>query len=541
MGAGGVALLVGVAVALVWLLGRPSVTVTQAGSALFDVRVAGLGAESAGVEAASAGHALTLTTSDSGFVPTTPLAQHQTVVVRASAAPPSWLRWLLGGTVSTTKTVHAPAVTPSTKVTVSSSAGQVSVGFDRPVTVVDYRSTGGSTQVVRLSHPAKVAELTVPKGASAGFLKVRAAAQNWERVHATATKVAWFVVPAGAGRVAMASPAPGSSTASTDAPIILTFDEPVAKALGTTRPSIVPKVAGSWSEPDADTLVFTPSGFGFGPGAAVSVTFDRPVDVETTKTSTSTVGSSNTYHFTIGSGSILRLQQLLAELHYLPLTFTPAPGVTSPTTFAGEVATISHPLAGTFSWRWPDTPASLEAQWKPGTPTVMVRGALMAFDAATESNYDGYAADDETVDQLANASTWKALLEAALAGKDDPSGYSYVSVTKTLPETLTLWENGSVVLTAPCNTGIPSTPTATGVYPIYVRYTVNQMTGHNPTGSYYDDTVYWINYFNGSDAVHGFPRATYGYPQSLGCVELPISTAEVAFGHLSIGDLVDVT
>jgi hypothetical protein len=37
--------------------------------------------------------------------------------------------------------------------------------------------------------------------------------------------------------------------------------------------------------------------------------------------------------------------------------------------------------------------------------------------------------------------------------------------------------------------------------------------------------VYWINYFNGGDAVHGFVRASYGFPQSLGCVELPIPTA----------------
>jgi lipoprotein-anchoring transpeptidase ErfK/SrfK len=52
--------------------------------------------------------------------------------------------------------------------------------------------------------------------------------------------------------------------------------------------------------------------------------------------------------------------------------------------------------------------------------------------------------------------------------------------------------------------------------------------------------VPWVNYFNGGDAVHGYPRAAYGFPQSNGCVELPIETAQTVFGMLSIGDIVEV-
>jgi lipoprotein-anchoring transpeptidase ErfK/SrfK len=94
----------------------------------------------------------------------------------------------------------------------------------------------------------------------------------------------------------------------------------------------------------------------------------------------------------------------------------------------------------------------------------------------------------------------------------------------------------------PANTGISIRPTANGTFPIYVRYAFNYMTGHNPDGSYDDDpvVVYWINYFNGGDAVHGFGRGSYGWPQSLGCVELPIPTAQAVFSHLAIGDLVTV-
>jgi hypothetical protein len=203
------------------------------------------------------------------------------------------------------------------------------------------------------------------------------------------------------------------------------------------------------------------------------------------------------------------------------------------------VATLGSPLKGSFSWRWQSTPASLQDQWQPGSPTALVKGALMAFMSATESSYNGYAADDETVSQLADAS-WQKLLSAAAANKADPEPYSYVHVSKNLPETLTLWENGRTALTSLTNTGIPGEPTALGTYPIYVRYTVNTMSGTNPDGSTYNDIVYWINYFNGGDAVHAFPRGSYGFPQSLGCVELPAGAAEVAFHHLAIGDLVTV-
>jgi len=49
-----------------------------------------------------------------------------------------------------------------------------------------------------------------------------------------------------------------------------------------------------------------------------------------------------------------------------------------------------------------------------------------------------------------------------------------------------------------------------------------------------------VAYFNGGDAVHQFPRPGYGWPQSLGCVELPSSTAENIWGTDPIGTLVSV-
>ena len=80
-----------------------------------------------------------------------------------------------------------------------------------------------------------------------------------------------------------------------------------------------------------------------------------------------------------------------------------------------------------------------------------------------------------------------------------------------------------------------------GTFPIFVRFAATTMTGINLDGTHYGDPgVPWVNYFNGGDAVHGYPRAGYGFPQSNGCVELPIPTAETVYGMLGLGDLVTV-
>jgi len=530
----------GIAAALLALLGRPSVSVSS-GEALVQVHLSGAGTTVTDVSATSAGQPVALSHQTTGYVPVAALPQGETVHVRVTAAPPSWLHWLLGSGVSTSATLRAPSAAPTATVAVAANPGRVMLAFNRPVSVVDYKAAGGPARVIRLSRPSTTAQLAVPGTQSGGAIQVAAAAWPWERLAAQPATVDWLQAPRDGVPVAAAVPAPGSAHQGLDSPITLTFDEPVAKALGSNRPRVSPRTAGTWTEPNADTLVFTPRGLGFGPGTAVSVSFDRRVAVVGgSATHSVALAASASYHFAVTQVSVLRLQQILAQLHYLPLRFTPAPGVRPPTTLAGEVAALGSPLKGSFSWRWPSAPASLRDQWQPGAPTVMVKGALMAFmSVADSSSYDGYTADAATVTQLADT-LWKPLLRAAVASKMDPEPYSYVHVTKVLPETLVLWENGRTVLTTPVNTGIASRPTADGTFPIYVRYTFNFMDGTNPDGTKYHDPVYWINYFNGGDAVHGFVRGSYGWPQSLGCVELPIPTAHVAFNRLAIGDLVTV-
>ena len=76
---------------------------------------------------------------------------------------------------------------------------------------------------------------------------------------------------------------------------------------------------------------------------------------------------------------------------------------------------------------------------------------------------------------------------------------------------------------------------------MYEKLPFQIMSGTNPDGSHYADPVQWVSYFNGGDAVHYFPRGSYGWNQSLGCVELPWSTSETAYHLLPYGTLVTVT
>jgi lipoprotein-anchoring transpeptidase ErfK/SrfK len=106
---------------------------------------------------------------------------------------------------------------------------------------------------------------------------------------------------------------------------------------------------------------------------------------------------------------------------------------------------------------------------------------------------------------------------------------------------LTLWHSGHTVLSTAVNTGIASAPTATGTYPVFEHISSGTMSGTNPDGSHYNDPgIQWISYFNGGDALHAFTRAQFGFPQSLGCVEMQLDPAGRVWPYTPIGTLVHV-
>ncbi|MHB1890085.1 MAG: L,D-transpeptidase [Acidimicrobiales bacterium] len=234
---------------------------------------------------------------------------------------------------------------------------------------------------------------------------------------------------------------------------------------------------------------------------------------------------SETVSFGIAAGSVLRLQQLLAQLGYLPVSFVPAAGPPVPP------VDEALPQPGSFAWRWAGMPASLVSLWSPGQMNVITTGAVMAFE-----DQQGIATDG-----IAGPSVWFHLLQAASSGQADSAPYDYVLVSKVLPEHLSVWSNGAPVFSTLVNTGVAAAPTPDGTWPVYLRYRVTTMSGTNPNGTHYSDPgIPWVSYFNGGDALHGFIRASYGFPQSVGCVEMPFASASRVWPLTPIGTLVTV-
>lgn len=379
-----------------------------------------------------------------------------------------------------------------------------------------------------------VAVLTV-----AGCSPSQPARQQPGKAHHASAQAA-PAVPAPALRVISVSPAAGAGGVNGADPVSVEFS--AALAAGSPMPSLHPSVPGSWSRNGA-TLVFSPS-VPFAPAQAVTLRIPAgPSGVRATDGGV--LARRLDVTFRTQGWSTLRLQQLLGQLGYLPLSWRqqspdlPAAMVKPPPTepagsaaasLAAQLAAVYDPPPGTFRWRQAGYPASLTSLWSPGQPNLVLTGALMAFEAD----------HGLPLNHTAGPGVWRVLLRAVAKGQANSHGYTYAVADKGSPETLTVWHNGAVVLRSPANTGIAVSPTVDGTFPVYLRFQYTIMSGFNPDGSYYSDPVWWVSYFNGGDAVHYFPRASYGWPQSLGCVELPWTQAKEAWPYLTYGSLVTV-
>src|SRR5439155_3970859 len=170
------------------------------------------------------------------------------------------------------------------------------------------------------------------------------------------------------------------------------------------------------------------------------------------------------------------LQQLLPRTGSLPLDWQPSGPPVARSLRAELRAAVDAPT-GRFSSRCPHTPSELRALWTAERPNEITRGAVMMFE-------DDHAL---AVDGLAGARVWHALLSDAIAGKRRASGYSYVYVHSSVPQSLTLWHNGHTVLRSPGNTGVPAAPTQLGTFPVFEHIPVGTMSGTNPGGAHSDD------------------------------------------------------
>ncbi|MEI6854756.1 MAG: L,D-transpeptidase family protein [Acidimicrobiaceae bacterium] len=308
------------------------------------------------------------------------------------------------------------------------------------------------------------------------------------------------------------------------------------------------------------------------------------VQVPTSFSCTSTCTVVSSYSKTLVSGvDILWEEQLLSQLGYMPVGFVPAGSsksttslivrsttttstsstttssvdqsstttttVPTTTTTARTTTTtlvmpkvslkMSKPIvektSGSFIWLYPSLPQSLSAQWVPGVANQILKGAVMSF-----QDVHGLATTGVTTIQ-----TWNALLQAAKKSEFSPRPYNYVDVAqnigKAAPQLLTLYIAGVPSFHSLANTGISAAASDPGTYPVYLRYASTTMSGENPDGTkYYDPGIPWVSYYNGGEGLHGFIRSTYGSRQSLGCIELPFSSAGTIWPHTPIGTLVTV-
>jgi peptidoglycan hydrolase-like protein with peptidoglycan-binding domain len=326
-----------------------------------------------------------------------------------------------------------------------------------------------------------------------------------------------------------ANPASGDTGVSGVTDISMTFSAPVA--LDSPLPTITPSVPGAWHGTGTDTLEFVPSA-GF--SQSVSVQIDIPGGRQGVRSiSGGLLASPRQVSFETGTYQSARLDELLAQLGYLPLTWTAVPGAVVPAAgdALGQLEAAYNPPMGAFSWQ-SGYPSELQNLWDNGaTDSLIIRGAVMAFESDQGLAMDG----------VAGPQVWATLLKAVAAGQDDPNGYTYAIASEGSPETLTIWHNGQIVQHSLANTGIQAAPTTLGTAPVYLRYRNQIMRGTNPDGTKYADPVQFVAYFRGGEAVHWYPRGSYGWPQSLGCVELDMADAQHAWPYLTYGSLVTVT
>ena len=317
------------------------------------------------------------------------------------------------------------------------------------------------------------------------------------------------------------TPVTGAQDVAPNTTISVTFSSSVSTH--TVTPVLTPAVGGKWVRTNATTLSYQLAS-PLVPSSHEVLTIPGGSD-GVRGSNGATLPKSESVSFVVATGDVLRLQQLLAQLDFLPVAFVPSGP--PPTT-----ADLAQDQPGTFTWRWPNQPAELTSQWTEGTENMITKAAVEAFETQNGIGVDG----------IAGPAVWTALINDTINHKVDATSYVYVLVNKVVPQNLTLWNNGvAQYVGIPVNTGAPGADTVDGTYAVFEHARYSEMKGTNPDGTTYDDpNVPYASYFNGGDALHGFIRATYGTPQSNGCVEMPYADAALVWPLTPIGTLVTV-
>jgi len=177
----------------------------------------------------------------------------------------------------------------------------------------------------------------------------------------------------------------------------------------------------------------------------------------------------------------------------------------------------------TYEWDAEDVPPKLVKLSITSKNSILYKSAILRFmkDKSATIHYNIKFNPDNTA--LASI----ILQQAYKTGFKAKKPFVWVYVNQHIPQKVYVWENGKYIFESPANTGVMGT-TNTGTYMVYLRFKKTEMKGTFPGSNktYDDPDVPWVNYFYKGEALHGFPRKSYGYPQSAGCVELPIPKAK---------------
>ena len=147
-------------------------------------------------------------------------------------------------------------------------------------------------------------------------------------------------------------PANGATDVPSNQVVTLHLSAPVTAS--SAMPTFDPPVTGSWLPVGRDSLSFAATA-PFIPTTSESLVIPAgPSGLRSVNGGHMT--ATTTITFVVAQASTERLQQLLAQLDYLPLSFTPSGSLSSP---AGAITA----QAGTFAWRWPGVPSSLTSLW----------------------------------------------------------------------------------------------------------------------------------------------------------------------------------
>jgi peptidoglycan hydrolase-like protein with peptidoglycan-binding domain len=503
-------------VALIFVSAKGSLTSDSQALARIGMPLGGGTVESVSVTTGHDGSLIPVTLRGDQIWPKRLIPAHKLLQVEVVIKRPGWNAWLAGKTETLRLTLMTPSASIKQHNLTLKAGAPIVLRFKQPIRTFSYGPDPQHLTRHVLRKPLDTIRL--PRPAAAGTLTVAAAPRAWEK--SPAAIVSWF--PAGVAAGAVASPAPGS-TITPHTNITLTFNKPINKALGASRPPVSPMTPGVWHVLNDHVMVFKPVGYGYGLGAKVQIALPNGTQLAGGQQT----GTSNVGTWTVPGGSTIRLQQLLSQLGYLPFDVK---GAHVPLTPSAQESAALKPPKMRFDWKYPNIPDALRSMWSPGASGTVTKGALMMF-----QNDHGL-----TPDGAAGPAVWRSLINAVIAGKHSTFGYTWVNVSLS-GQSLSLWHNGHTVINTAVNTGIPGRATDPGTFPVYSHLQSTTMSGINPDGTPYNDPgVLWVSYFNGGDALHYFARGSYGSPQSLGCVEMPLSPAAAVWPYTPVGAIVHV-